>query len=95
MRQRIKRMREALVQRLAEAGVKQDMSFILRQKGMFSYSGLTPPRCSACAASSASTASTRPHLRGGAERAQPRSGGRRHRHRHLTVPRDVDKTHES
>jgi aromatic-amino-acid transaminase len=40
MRQRIKRMREALVQRLAEAGVKQDMGFILRQKGMFSYSGL-------------------------------------------------------
>jgi aromatic-amino-acid transaminase len=41
MRVRIKRMREALVQRLAEAGVKQDMSFILRQKGMFSYSGLS------------------------------------------------------
>ncbi len=40
MRVRIKRMREALVQRLAEAGVKQDMGFILRQKGMFSYSGL-------------------------------------------------------
>ena len=40
MRQRIKRMREALVQRLSEAGVQQDMSFILRQKGMFSYSGL-------------------------------------------------------
>jgi aromatic-amino-acid transaminase len=41
MRQRIKRMREALVQRLAEAGVKQDMDFILKQKGMFSYSGLS------------------------------------------------------
>jgi aromatic-amino-acid transaminase len=40
MRTRIKRMREALVQRLAEAGVTQDMGFILRQKGMFSYSGL-------------------------------------------------------
>jgi aromatic-amino-acid transaminase len=40
MRMRIKRMRESLVQRLAEAGVRQDMSFILRQKGMFSYSGL-------------------------------------------------------
>jgi aromatic-amino-acid transaminase len=40
MRVRIKRMREALVQRLTEVGVKQDMSFILRQKGMFSYSGL-------------------------------------------------------
>jgi len=40
MRLRIKRMREALVQCLAEAGVKQDLGFILRQKGMFSYSGL-------------------------------------------------------
>jgi len=41
MRQRIRRMREALVQRLAAAGVAQDMGFILRQKGMFSYSGLS------------------------------------------------------
>ena len=41
MRQRIQRMREALVQRLAAAGVAQDMGFILRQKGMFSYSGLS------------------------------------------------------
>jgi aromatic-amino-acid transaminase len=28
------------VQQLATAGVAQDMGFILRQKGMFSYSGL-------------------------------------------------------
>ena len=41
MRQRIQRMREALVQRLAAAGVAQDMGFIPRQKGMFSYSGLS------------------------------------------------------
>jgi aromatic-amino-acid transaminase len=34
-------MREALVQRLAAAGVERDMGFILRQKGMFSYSGLS------------------------------------------------------
>lgn len=40
MRQRIRSMREALVKGLADAGVQQDMSFILRQKGMFSYSGL-------------------------------------------------------
>jgi aromatic-amino-acid transaminase len=40
MRRRIQQMREALVQRLAAAGVRQDMGFILRQKGMFSYSGL-------------------------------------------------------
>ncbi|MDP1691060.1 MAG: amino acid aminotransferase [Burkholderiaceae bacterium] len=40
MRARIKAMRSALVERLAAAGVKQDMSFITRQRGMFSYSGL-------------------------------------------------------
>jgi len=40
MRQRIKRMRGLLVDKLAAAGVKQDMSFISRQLGMFSYSGL-------------------------------------------------------
>jgi aromatic-amino-acid transaminase len=40
MRERIRQMRAALVQGLQAAGVKQDMSFILRQKGMFSYSGL-------------------------------------------------------
>lgn len=40
MRERIREMRLALVQGLAEAGVRQDMGFITRQKGMFSYSGL-------------------------------------------------------
>jgi aromatic-amino-acid transaminase len=34
-------MRAALVEKLKAAGVKQDMSFIARQKGMFSYSGLS------------------------------------------------------
>ena len=41
MRDRIRSMRQALVTRLEQAGVKRDMSFVLRQKGMFSYSGLT------------------------------------------------------
>lgn len=40
MRLRIKQMRVALQDKLRAAGVKQDMSFITRQKGMFSYSGL-------------------------------------------------------
>ncbi len=40
MRVRIKQMRVALQDKLAAAGMKQDMSFITRQKGMFSYSGL-------------------------------------------------------
>jgi aromatic-amino-acid transaminase len=41
MRQRIQAMRTSLVERLANAGVAQDFSFIARQQGMFSYSGLT------------------------------------------------------
>jgi len=40
MRVRIKEMRVALQAKLSAAGLKQDMSFITRQKGMFSYSGL-------------------------------------------------------
>jgi aromatic-amino-acid transaminase len=41
MRVRIKAMRQKLVDGLKAAGVKQDMGFITRQIGMFSYSGLT------------------------------------------------------
>ncbi len=41
MRVRIKAMRKKLVDGLKAAGVKQDMSFITRQIGMFSYSGLS------------------------------------------------------
>ena len=40
MRVRVKQMRVALQDKLKAAGMKQDMSFITRQKGMFSYSGL-------------------------------------------------------
>jgi aromatic-amino-acid transaminase len=41
MRVRIKQMRTALLEKLKAAGIKQDMSFITQQKGMFSYSGLS------------------------------------------------------
>jgi aromatic-amino-acid transaminase len=41
MRVRIKTMRQKLVDGLKEAGIQQDMGFITRQIGMFSYSGLT------------------------------------------------------
>ena len=41
MRQRIKQMRTLLADKLVAAGVKQDFGFIVRQRGMFSYSGLT------------------------------------------------------
>ena len=41
MRERIKRMRGALVDHLTTAGVKGDLGYITRQNGMFSYSGLS------------------------------------------------------
>lgn len=41
MRERIKDMRQQLVAKLKEHGVKQNMDFVLQQNGMFSYSGLT------------------------------------------------------
>ncbi len=44
MRDRIKQMRVALVDELKAAGVTDDLSFITRQKGMFSYSGLNAPQ---------------------------------------------------
>jgi aromatic-amino-acid transaminase len=42
MRNRIKAMRSALVEGLKARGVKGDFSYMLRQNGMFSYSGLSP-----------------------------------------------------
>jgi aromatic-amino-acid transaminase len=41
MRLRIRAMRQALAEGLAAAGVQEDLSYITRQKGMFSYSGLS------------------------------------------------------
>jgi aromatic-amino-acid transaminase len=41
MRERIKRMRVALVEQLRAAGVQGDLDYILEQNGMFSYSGLS------------------------------------------------------
>ncbi len=40
MRERIKAMRVALVEGLGERGVKEDFSYIIAQRGMFSFSGL-------------------------------------------------------
>jgi aspartate aminotransferase len=42
MRNRINKMRQSLVAGLAQQGATQDFSFITRQKGMFSFSGLNP-----------------------------------------------------
>ena len=44
MRERIKRMRVELQRRLVAAGAGIDTDFITRQRGMFSYSGLTKPQ---------------------------------------------------
>lgn len=42
MRERINTMRHLFVETLNEKGVRQDFDFIARQRGMFSFSGLTP-----------------------------------------------------
>ena len=42
MRERIRAMRAGLVNKLKERGVGQDFSFVINQRGMFSYTGLTP-----------------------------------------------------
>jgi len=41
MRERIRAMRTGLVDKLAARGVARDFSFVVRQRGMFSYTGLT------------------------------------------------------
>jgi len=41
MRDRIRAMRTGLVDKLAARGVSQDFSFVIKQRGMFSYTGLT------------------------------------------------------
>ena len=41
MRERIRHMRLAFVEKLAAKGASRDFSFVARQRGMFSYSGLT------------------------------------------------------
>ena len=41
MRDRIRAMRSGLVDRLKARGVNRDFSFVIRQRGMFSYSGLS------------------------------------------------------
>ena len=65
MRERINGMRHLLVETLNEKGVEQDFSFITRQRGMFSYSGLTPEQVAALRdnwAAPAPTLSTRASL---------------------------------
>jgi aromatic-amino-acid transaminase len=41
MRDRIRLMRTQLVERIAAAGVTRDFSFVIQQRGMFSFTGLT------------------------------------------------------
>ncbi len=42
MRSRISAMRSALRSELEQRGIKEDLSFLTNQKGMFSYTGFTP-----------------------------------------------------
>jgi len=47
MRDRIKLMRRMLVEKIREQRADFDLSYVLRQRGMFSYSGLTKPQVQA------------------------------------------------
>ncbi|MEZ4581073.1 MAG: aminotransferase class I/II-fold pyridoxal phosphate-dependent enzyme [Caldilineaceae bacterium] len=47
MRERINTMRHLFVETLNEKGVDRDFSFIARQRGMFSFSGLNPEQAGA------------------------------------------------
>lgn len=42
MRERIRAMRKALADEMARLGAKRDFSFVTRQNGMFSFTGLSP-----------------------------------------------------
>lgn len=42
MREHIQQLRDLMVAKLSERGAKRDFSFISRQNGMFSFTGLTP-----------------------------------------------------
>jgi aromatic-amino-acid transaminase len=44
MRLRIREMRQLLVQKLKEKAPAHDFDFVIKQRGMFSYSGLTKPQ---------------------------------------------------
>jgi aromatic-amino-acid transaminase len=44
MRDRIRAMRTGLVERLAARGVKRNFGFVAKQRGMFSFSGMTAPQ---------------------------------------------------
>ncbi|WP_305073360.1 amino acid aminotransferase [Propionivibrio sp.] len=46
MRERIKTMRSSLVESLKANGVSQDFSFVIKQRGMFSYTGLSAEQVS-------------------------------------------------
>lgn len=50
MRTRIRQMRQALSDEMARLGAKRDFSFVTRQAGMFSFTGLTPEQVERLAA---------------------------------------------
>jgi aspartate aminotransferase len=50
MRKRINGLRQKLVQKITQAGIERDFSFLQRQTGMFSFLGLTPEQVDRLAA---------------------------------------------
>ena len=82
MRNRIKLMRAMLVERLHERVPGADFRFMLAQRGMFSYSGLTKAQVQALRERVLDLRDRhRPHLRRGAQFAQHRRRRRGDRER--------------
>ena len=80
MRARIKEMRQKFVDTLKEKGAKQDFGFIIRQNGMFSFSGLTPEQVDRLKDEFATLRRTlRPHQRRRHHQRQHRLPVRKHR----------------
>ncbi|MGA4816538.1 aminotransferase class I/II-fold pyridoxal phosphate-dependent enzyme [Pseudomonas aeruginosa] len=80
MRDRIRDMRLAMVEQLAAHGAKRDFSFVGRQRGMFSYSGLTADQVERLKTEFGIYAvQHRPYLRRRAEQIEPGDHHQGHR----------------
>ena len=80
MRERIKAMRRALVEKVAARAPGFDLGFVMQQRGMFSYSGLSKEQVRRLREEFVGLRGRqRPHLRGGAEYEERRLRRRRDR----------------
>ena len=95
MRDRIKTMRRQLVDKIRAQRADFDFSFVVEQRGMFSYSGLTK-RAGAPAARGVFGLRDRqrPHLRAGAQLAQHRLRREGDRERSRLIANSLTRRHD-